>query len=406
MFSLTKRRALTGVLAAATAAVLLAGCAGGTTPAPEPTEGGSEGGHAAGTWQVKITSVAADKSVMRPMQEWYMDEVEARTNGAIEFSRGPANEICPQADQYSCIESGAAQLIVQVPNYQPTMFAPQSLPEITFGTNNSAAITAAISELSETNADVKAFLDAKNLHHVSTWSVGRVLVGSNTPLNSVADLNGLTMRTAGTIAAPDLAAAGVVPTQVTADEAYNSFSTGLVGSAAGAMDFIDAWKLGEVLSNWTDTGLGIYSEFAMYWAKDFYDAFPDDIKSILTEVEDELNSGAAIEVWQNGYTSADGTEFVGTIAQCEGVMATPNVETMVLWDQPQIDEFKALGALVDGKTMTNDDLWIQNVTKAGLAGAEQILADYRELVKKYEGQFTAPNQVDDPVTTCIKKFNS
>lgn len=138
-----------------------------------------------------------------------------------EFCRGPANEICPATAHHACIDDGSAQLIVQIPNYQPTIFAPQSLPEITFGTDTSAAITAAIVELSASKADVKAFLD---------------------------------------------------------------------------------------------------------------------------EVGADLNARAAIDVWQNGYTSAD--------------------------------------------------------------GAEGILAEYRELVEKYEGQFAAPNQVEDPVTACIKAFNS
>jgi len=407
MFShVTKRRLLTGVAAAATAVAVLAGCSS-PAPAPAPTQSGdSSAEHAPGTWNVTITSVAADKSVMRPMQEWYMDEVEARTNGAIKFHRTTNNELCAQSDQYACIEDGSAQLIVQVPNYQPTIFAPQSLPEITFGTNNSAAITAALAELSETNADVQAFLDQKNLKHVSTWSVGRILLGSNTELHSVADLNGLTMRTAGTIAAPNLSAAGVVPTQVTADEAYNSFSTGLVGAAAGALDFVVAWKLGEVLKYWVDPGMGVYSEFAMYWAKDYYDAFPDDIKAILDEVADELNSGAAIDVWQNGYTNNQGVEFIGTTEECDLVLATPNVQTMDAWGEAEVAEFKALGATVDGQNYTNDELWVKNVTAAGLQNAEGVLNDYHELVKKYEGVYTDPALSVDPVTTCIERFNS
>ncbi len=407
MFSLTKRRALTGVLAAAAAAALLAGCAGGT-PAPAPTEdsGATDSGHAAGTWKVTITSVAADKSVMRPMQEWYMDQVEDRTNGAIEFHRTTANELCAQSDQFACIENGSAQLIVQVPNYQPTLFAPASLPELTFGTNNSAAINAAVGELLKTNADAIAFLDDKNLHHVATYGVGRLMIGANKSLDSVADLNGLTMRTAGTISAPNLAAAGVIPTQVTADEAYNSFSTGLVGSAAGAMDFIIAWKLGEVLSDWRDPGLGVYSEFAMFWAKDYYDAFPDDIKAILEEIADEMNAGAAIDVWQNGYTSNDGTAFMGTTEQCDMILNTPNVKSMSEWGQAEVEEFKALGALVDGQTFTNEELWIKNTTAAGLGNAAGVLADYQDLVKHFEGVFTDPALSVDPVTSCIERFNS
>ncbi|MCU1437148.1 MAG: hypothetical protein JWP66_235 [Naasia sp.] len=409
MFSRKQRRLLLGVTAAATAVAVLAGCSGGSPSGGSGGSGGSAapGGadYAEGEWQVTITSVAADKSVLRPAQEWYMDQVEERTNGAIQFTRTTANELCAQADQYACLEDGSAQLLVQVPNYQPTIFVPNSLPEITFGSSNSAAITAAMAELTDTNKDVKAFLDAKNLHSVSTYSVGNMLVGSNTPLEGPEDLEGLTMRTAGTIAAPNFAAAGVVPTQVTADEAYNSFSTGLVQAAAGAMDFVVAWKLGEVLKHWVDPGMGVYSEFAMYWAKDYYDEFPDDIKATLEEVRDEMNSGAEIEVWKNGYTSADGTEFVGTNQQCEMISSIPNVETFTEWDEDTVAEFKKMGALVDGQTYTNEELWVKNATAAGLTNAEGVLDDYFSLLEKYEAEYDDPALGIDPVTSCIEGFN-
>ncbi|TFV83880.1 hypothetical protein E4V99_02020 [Microbacterium sp. dk485] len=402
MFSRNQRRLATAVAAAATAVAVLAGCSG----SPAPSSGAEGGGdYAEGEWEVTITSVAADQSVLRPAQEWYMDQVEERTDGAITFNRTTANEICAQADQYACIEDGSAQLLVTVPNYQPSIFVPNSLPEITFGPTNSAAITAAMAELTETNEDVKAFLDAKNLYSVSTWSVGNILVGSNTPLEGPADLEGLTMRTAGTIAAPNFAAAGVVPTQVTADEAYNSFSTGLVSAAAGAMDFVVAWKLGEVLKHWVDTGQGVYSEFAMYWAKDYYDEFPDDIKATLEEVADELNSGAEIEVWKNGYDSADGTHFVGTDEQCEMISSIPNVETLTAWDEETVAEFEELGALVDGETYTNEELWVRNATAAGLTNAEGVLEDYWTLIEKYEAEYDDPALSIDPVTSCIESFN-
>lgn len=402
MFSRTQRRLLTGVAAAATAVAVLAGCSG----SPSGGGGASGGGYAEGEWEVTITSVAADKSVLRPAQEWYMDQVEERTNGAITFNRTTANEICAQADQYACLEDGSAQLLVTVPNYQPSIFVTNSLPEITFRSSNSAAITAAMAELTETNEDVKAFLDAKNLYSVSTWSVGNLLVGSNEPLEGPEDLEGLTMRTAGTIAAPNFAAAGVIPTQVTADEAYNSFSTGLVSAAAGAMDFVVAWKLGEVLKHWVDPGIGVYSEFAMYWAKDYYDEFPDDIKATLEEVADELNSGAEIEVWKNGYDSADGTHFVGTNEQCEMISSIPNVETLTAWDEDAVAEFKEMGAVVDGQKYTNEELWVRNATAAGLTNAEGVLEDYNSLIEKYEAEYDDPELSVDPVTSCIESFNN
>jgi len=417
MFSRSaKRLAVTGVAFVAVAGLLVGCTDDGTGPSGDDTA--SAGGpvpdvissYPANNWNVTITSVAADKSVERPIQEWFMDEVERRTNGAIMFHRTTNNEICAQSDQYACIQSGAAGLMVQVPNYQPTVLAPSSLPEITFtdGTDNAAALTAAMAELYKNNSDVKAFFDAKGLVPVATWTVGRVLLGTSVPVDSVSDLNGLTMRTAGTIAAPDLAAAGVVPTQVTADEAYNSFSTGLVKGAAGAMDFVYAWKLGEVLPYWTDPGLGVYSEFSMYWSKDQWDEFPADVQAVLSDIADQLNDGKAAELYQDGYTSkpmddSAPTAYIGTTEECKAIQQMSAVKSMTKWSDDAVAEFKKLGAKTDSGTVSNEDLWVKNVSDAGLQNAQSVLDEYKTNLAKFQSQY--PDYATDAVTACIDSYN-
>jgi len=415
MFSRSKTRlAVTGVALVAVAG-LLVGCSDDGT--------GSTGGSPASSgpvpdvltsypsdnWDVTITSVAADKSADRPIQEWFMDEVERRTNGAIQFHRTTANEICAQSDQYSCIQSGAAGLMVQVPSFQPTIFAPSSLPEITFNdeADNAAALSAAMGDLYKNNADVKAFYDAKGLVPVATWTVGRMLVGSSVPVNGPDDLKGLTMRTAGTIAAPDLAAAGVVPTQVTADEAYNSFSTGLVKSAAGAIDFVYAWKLGEVLPYWVDPGLGVYNEFSMFWSKDQWDEFPADVQAVLSDIADQLNDGKAAELFTKGYDtnpmdSSANTHYIGTDEECTAIQAMSGVKSMTKWSDDQVAKFKALGAKTDSGTMSNEDLWGKNATAAGLQNAQAVLDQYKSSLDQHSSQY--PEYAQDAVTKCIDSF--
>ena len=412
----TTRRVVAGLALAITAGVL-AGCTDdGTGPAGDDT--GAAGGavpdvlsaYPKDNWNVTISSVAFDQSDMRPMQEWYMDEVERRTGGAIMFHRTTNNEICAQSDQYSCVQSGAAGLLVQVPNYQPTVFTPSSLPEITFGGDNAAAITAAIDELGTTNADVQAFWAGKGLVPVATWSVGRILLGSKVPLDGLDDLTGLSMRTAGTIAAPDLAAAGVVPAQVTADEAYNALSTGVVQAAAGAIDFAYALKLGEVLPYWVDPGLGVYSEFSMYWSKAQWDEFPADVQAVLEDInETATSSGKWVDLWQDGYDSQpmdDGApaHFLGAGDECTAIQAMPSVKSMTAWDASTVAAFEALGAKTDSGTTTNDALWVKNATAAGLTNAQGVLDQYEQLYAKYAAQFTDAKYATDPVTTCIQSF--
>lgn len=417
-FTSTKRLAVVGVTLLALTG-LLAGCVEDGTGSTGDGGGGSGTGggavpdvidsYADSTYQVTITSVAADKSVERPIQEWFMDEVERRTNNAVTFQRTTANEICAQSDQYSCFQSGAAGLMVQVPNYQPTVFTPSTLPEITFTpeADNAAVLSAAMGDVYANNKDVQAFFDAKGLVPVSTWTVGRMLLGSSVPLEGPDDLQGLTMRTAGTIAAPNLAAAGVVPTQVTADEAYNSFSTGLVKAAAGAMDFVYAWKLGEVLPYWVDPGLGVYSEFSMYWSKDQWDQFPDDIKEVLTDIAAELNDGKAAELYQEGYDSnpmdsSAPAHFIGTNEECAAIQEMSGVQSMIKWSDEEVAKFEELGAKTSDGVLTNDELWVKNATAAGLQNAQGVLDDYRAALKEHSAKY--PDFATDAVSSCIESF--
>ena len=70
-----------------------------------------------------------------------------------------------------------------------------------------------------------------------------------------------------------------------------------------------------------------------------------------------------------------------------------------------VADFEELGALVDGETYTNDELWVRNAEAAGLSNAEGVLDDYKALIKKYEAEYDDPALSIDPVTSCIESFN-
>jgi len=372
----TTRRWLSLAAVAASGALLLAGCAG------TPGDGGT--GDAGGDsddfrGEYTLVTVTNPTSSMGPPQEWYLDEVERRTEGRITFIRTEPGEICAPGEVYDCLADGRAQIIVQVPNYQPSYLAANSLPEIIFGTENLPAVTAAMYELLQTNQATLDYLEKANLHHVGTWPVGRILYGSREPVTDIDQIRGQAVRTSGTIVVQSFEAIGASLVAVPAQEAYQAVQSGLATAVAGAMDFPTAFKLGEILPHWTDPGIGNYSEFSMFWAKDVWDSFPEDIRQILLEIEAELNAGTSYDLWR---------EYV--VGQCTQLADMPTVETLTVWDAASADEWARIVA--DG----NDALWVEQATGFGLADAENVLEEYRQLVAKYEPQFSTT----DPVIEC------
>ncbi|GGA70019.1 hypothetical protein GCM10011490_20820 [Pseudoclavibacter endophyticus] len=369
MFSTRKRRqAFTGALAVG-AIVALAGCTGGVVD----SGGGGEGDEQ--TWNITEVSVAAPTSVMRPWHDWYLDQVEERTDGRITFTRTEPNEICGILDAGECLFDGRAQFLTQVPNYQPSSFASLSMPEIVFGSDNLAAASAAVYDVNKNNPDALAYLEEQGLHHVSTLPVGRVVIGTSQPAESVADLNGEAVRASGVLVTQDLEAVGASIVNVGAQEAYQAVQTGLATSVAGAMDFPVVFKIGELLPYWSDPGLGNYSEFSMFWDLDTWNEFPDDIKQTLTEIEEEINGGVGADLL-----------YDASFEQCTALAEMANVESLTTWSEDATQEW------YDMVGETNDENWVSLAGDHGLENADGVLTDYRAAVEKYEGEH--PDYVD------------
>src|SRR5690625_1079783 len=164
-WNIRKRGTFAGVGAIA-AALALSACQGGV----DENSGDGE------ISEVTLISIADQASVMRPIQDWYVEQVEERTNGQIEIVTTEPGEICEVADTYNCISDGRGQLMMSGPVYEPSYLAVNTLPEVIFSPGNQAAITAAMFELLQTNDSAQPYLAGINLKDDSTWACGRVVI--------------------------------------------------------------------------------------------------------------------------------------------------------------------------------------------------------------------------------------
>lgn len=337
------------VLLAGASALALSGCNG--VVADDAASGE--------TFHFTLSTAAQPGTPNAAVQDWFLDELEARSDGRIVIERTEPEAICPSAEVVECVRDGRAQIGVTVPDYTPQYFPTLSMVSIPFIGENLAAIMRTLYELHEEYEPAIEVLNGHGLHHVATWPVGRLVLGTAEPIERKEDLAGLSMRASGPIAQQILADQGVDIQALTAHETYEGVQRGLVSSAAGAIDFAVNYRLMELLPYWTDPGVGQYSTFGMWLSVDAYESLPDDLRAVVDEVAEELNDGVGID------------EFNGAAgAQCGALLEAPTVTDFTAWSE------EATSAWAEEVAESSRQQWIDLASSQGLDDPAALLEEY------------------------------
>ena len=371
----TRRAALAAGSAAAM--LLVAGCSGVVAD-----DDGDGGGSAGAEVELTLVTSAIDGTPNAAVQDAYLDLVEERSDGRISFERTEAYSLCNAQEIVDCVRDGRADIGVTIPDYTPQYFPSTSVVSIPFIGQNWQAIMQSLYELHVDNADAKAMMDSNGLHHLSTWPVGRALIGSPTEVTEPSDLEGLSLRVSGPLGQQLFEDAGANIVALPANEAYEGVERGVVDGVAAGMDFPVNYKLMELLPHWTDPGIGEYSSFGMWLSADAYNGLPDDLKTIVDDAAAELSSGLGAEAY-NG-TAAD---------QCPQMLEASTVENLGQWDESITEQWR---------DETGDallDAWVDLASEQGLDNAQGVLDDYLAGLDEY-----ADAEVDDATLSCVEQF--
>ncbi|MFD1718390.1 TRAP transporter substrate-binding protein [Georgenia deserti] len=372
------RRVAVATLTAA-ALVALSACSEGVV------DSGGGGGGDGDSPEVTLTLVTAavESTPNAAVQDWFLDELEERSDGRIAVERTEAYSLCDAPEIAECVRDGRAQIGVTIPDYTPEVFPSTSVVSIPFLGQNWQAIMHSLHDLHVNNADAQAQMESNGLHHVATWPVGRLLIGSNEPVSGPDDLSGLSMRVSGPLMQQLFENKGVNIQAIPAAEAYEAVERGIVDSMAAGMDFPVDYQLREVLSHWTDPGIGQYSSFGMWMQLDAYESMPEDLQQVVDEVAAELSSGVGAQ------------EFNETAAQqCPPMMEAENVEELSAWDESVTASWE------DETGDTLQDAWVDLATEQGLENAQGVLDDYLAGLEEHAVD------VDDATLACIDEFQN
>ncbi|NUL45334.1 TRAP transporter substrate-binding protein DctP [Cellulosimicrobium funkei] len=373
-----RRRAVVALIGAASLA-LLTGCSDGVV------QQGNDGGDAGGAPEATLTLVtsAIDGTPNQAFQDLYLDMIEEKSNGRIAVERTEAYSLCNAQEIADCVRDGRADLGVTIPDYTPQYFPTTSLVSIPFIGTDWQAITKTLHELHIDNPDAKAIMDRNNLHHIATWPVGRMLIGTPEEVDGPEDLGDLSLRVSGPLAQQLFEGAGANIVALPANEAYEGVERGVVDGVAAGMDFPVNYGLNELLPHWTDPGLGEYSSFGMWLNKDVYEGLPDDLKTVIDDVAAEISDGAGAEAFRE---QAD--------TQCPEMLESTTVETLDAWDGSVTEAWR------DDQEASMLEGWVELASGQGLENSQGVLDDYLAGLEANQSDF------EDATAACVVAYEN
>ncbi|MBT9386632.1 TRAP transporter substrate-binding protein [Pseudooceanicola sp. CBS1P-1] len=181
-------------------------------------------------------------------------------------------------------------------------------------------------------------LDARGFHLLAIFSAGTRHIMSKKPVNSMADLKGMKIRTMQNPAHIDtFKAFGANPTPIAYSELYSSIETGVVDGAEAANTNYYSQKFYEVAPNWAQVGwLNLVAPVVMGKAE--YDKLPDAVKSALDKAGAEAG-----KVERATYAESD-ADSLGKLKD-----AGANVT------YPDLTPFREAAAPIQKKYLTNPE---------------------------------------------------
>lgn len=274
--------------------------------------------------------------------------METATEGQV--SAEIVYNLAPPPAQFDLIMDGAADMTWIFMGYNPGRFVSPRLLEMPGYSASSEDLSAAYWEVQE-----KFFAEANEYEGVKL--VGMMAHGPGQlhtidKVTTLAEVEGMKIRTGGGVAADVVAALGASRIQTPAPKAYETIASKAADGAVLTIEGRESYRLVEVAPYMLEMPGGFYrGAFALIMNQDKFDSLPDDIKGKLDGVFGHEASKVAGRAWD----IADELGFKAT-RETEGNEITPA-------SAEDIAAFKEMSAKIR-------ETVIAEVTEAGIPAQE------------------------------------
>ncbi|MEM9013368.1 MAG: TRAP transporter substrate-binding protein DctP [Pseudomonadota bacterium] len=294
--------------------------------------------------------------VSQSLTQWFMAEVTARTDGAIEFQHFPSSQLGKPQDVPALVKNGIADIGFVVPTFVPETLPMTDVAALPGNYGTACQGSAALWQLVDEGVLAQDELAPAGLKAIMVYvNAPYEIFTADAPVTSVADLEGLKIRTAGGALDMTARALGAVSVRMSTPEIYESLSRGTIDGLFFGFDSFQTYGFDELATHAT-LGGNFGTVFATYLMKqETWDALSEEHKTVFRAVADEAMTRTCASVDDNR---------AATIAQLE--------EAGITFSEFSGDD---LATLSDTLAEVNVQ-WADALEARGMPG-EKVLADFR-----------------------------
>lgn len=326
--------------------------------ADEGDDEGEEAPPSDEVYELTMASFLQPTTVQGTAITWYIEELEARTDGRVQVEEFWAQSLVAGTEIASALGDGRVDFGNVTYAYTPDAFPIKTIVEIPFLSDNMPAYLAANNAMYEQNEDFRNEWEDQGIRVLSFVPVPPAVTGCPEPCTDLEWFEGKAVRTSGstTLIFDEI---GADPQAFPVPEVYEAMQRGLIDAYSGLiLDVIAPLSLQEVGPNLVDMGIGQYASSTWTIAKDTYDSLPADIQQVIDELaaefpdkviefNDEIEDAACQTILDDGgsiylFDDAQVEELASILGDRPFEQYASRVEPLGLDPQALLDEYTAL----------------------------------------------------------------
>jgi len=317
---------------------------------------------------IKFDSYVTETAGPSYMDEWFLKELEKRSEGAVKVRRYWAQSLNKVGEHLAAVRDGTSEMSLITPQYYHAQLPVTRGLDWYYRCNRADALHLVCRDIYDRFEPLRDEWEKRYGIKVMYWTNWYYApLFTRTPIKSLEDIRGKRFRGVG--AANDvITRLGGTAIPMAAPEVYTALERGVLDGVSG-FDFLSgvAYKLHEIAPHITSIGDGAHAATAVGINMRVWNKFPDSIKNICQQLVQEIYGGKYTEI----YTDT-AQRYVKTVLKEGGTFSALSDAEIA----------KARTLVQPAQTQQ----WIDNVAKpAGIDGSRmQSLID--ALIAKYDPQ--------------------
>jgi TRAP-type C4-dicarboxylate transport system substrate-binding protein len=289
----------------------------------------------------------------------WANEVEKATNGRVKFQMLPKHPSAPPGT-FDAVREGLVDLSYVTASYTPARHIMPLMPELPGGGETALANSIAYSRIYWKHFHKVGEYNGVKLLGVFTHGPGQMF--TKKPVNGIADVQGLKIRSGGGVAEAVAKALGASAFVKPAPESYELLKSGVADGVFFPMESIISFKLDTVLEQATLFPGGMYSSaFGFFMNEDKWNKLPKQDQEVIAKLSGEHIARLAGRSWDE--------------ADKKGLEALQKSGVKIVNANP------AFVAEVQKRSAPIVDDWIKKASAKGIDAAA-VLAEFRAELKK------------------------